>query len=139
VVARGLVSAVIQAGGLLKDLTVAETARYTASLFSHSEPVVEVLDRAGIAGIADHGVGKYAASKLAAGLRRGRGGGPSGLLTEMTAMPPVDGLPAPELSRQVPLPSSDQTGYGVIASHDAPDRADLCSARHQSLNAASSR
>src|SRR3954465_13212561 len=32
-VARGLVSAVMQTGGLLKDLTVAETVAYTASLF----------------------------------------------------------------------------------------------------------
>ncbi len=36
---RGLVSAVLQTGGLLKDLTVAETARYTASLFAGSRPV----------------------------------------------------------------------------------------------------
>src|SRR5690348_14642477 len=33
---RGLVSAVLQTGGLLKDLTVEETARYTASLFATS-------------------------------------------------------------------------------------------------------
>jgi len=33
---RGLISAVLQTGGLLKDLTVAETARYTASLFAGS-------------------------------------------------------------------------------------------------------
>src|SRR5215218_4263858 len=33
-VARGLVSAVMQTGGLLKDLTVAETVQYTASLFA---------------------------------------------------------------------------------------------------------
>ncbi len=57
-IARGLVSAVLQTGGLLKDLTVAETARYTASLFGHSRPVSEVLERAGIAGIADRMVGK---------------------------------------------------------------------------------
>ncbi|MGN6796042.1 MAG: ATP-binding cassette domain-containing protein, partial [Streptosporangiaceae bacterium] len=35
---RGLVSAVLQTGGLLKDLTVEETARYTASLFATSTP-----------------------------------------------------------------------------------------------------
>jgi ABC-type sulfate/molybdate transport systems ATPase subunit len=40
---RGLVSAVLQTGGLLKDLTVAETAQYTASLFAGSRPVDEVL------------------------------------------------------------------------------------------------
>lgn len=57
-IARGLVSAVMQTGGLLKDLTVAETAQYTASLFAHSMPVGEVLKRAGISGIADRRVGK---------------------------------------------------------------------------------
>jgi ABC-2 type transport system ATP-binding protein len=55
---RGLVSAVLQTGGLLKDLTVAETARYTASLFAGSRPVDEVLRRAGISDIADRRVGK---------------------------------------------------------------------------------
>jgi ABC-2 type transport system ATP-binding protein len=57
-IARGLVAAVMQTGGLLKDLTVAETAQYTASLFVHSRPVQEVLSRAGISGIADRKVGK---------------------------------------------------------------------------------
>jgi ABC-2 type transport system ATP-binding protein len=57
-ISRGLVSAVLQTGGLLKDLTVAETARYTASLFAHSQPVDEVLKRAGIADIGDRMVGK---------------------------------------------------------------------------------
>jgi ABC-2 type transport system ATP-binding protein len=57
-IARGLVSAVLQTGGLLKDLTVAETARYTASLFAQSRPVSEVLDRAGITAIGDRKVGK---------------------------------------------------------------------------------
>jgi ABC-2 type transport system ATP-binding protein len=55
---RGLVSAVLQTGGLLKDLTVEETARYTASLFATSTPVAEVLRRAGISAIADRRVGK---------------------------------------------------------------------------------
>jgi ABC-2 type transport system ATP-binding protein len=55
---RGLVAAVMQTGGLLKDLTVAETAEYTASLFAHTESVADVLTRAGIAGIADRKVGK---------------------------------------------------------------------------------
>jgi ABC-2 type transport system ATP-binding protein len=54
----GMVSAVMQTGGLLKDLTVEETARYTASLFSHARPVAEVLQRAGISAIADRRVGK---------------------------------------------------------------------------------
>jgi len=57
-IARGLVSAVMQTGGLLKDLTVAETVAYTASLFASSVPVRDVLERAGIAGIADRRVGK---------------------------------------------------------------------------------
>lgn len=37
-IGRGLVSAVMQSGGLLNDYTVGETARYTASLFAHSPP-----------------------------------------------------------------------------------------------------
>jgi ABC-2 type transport system ATP-binding protein len=57
-VAHGLVAAVMQTGGLLKDLTVQETARYTASLFSGARPVAEVLERAGITAIADRRVGK---------------------------------------------------------------------------------
>ena len=55
---RGLVSAVLQTGGLLKDLTVRETARYTASLFASSNSVDEALTRAGIIDIADRRVGK---------------------------------------------------------------------------------
>jgi ABC-2 type transport system ATP-binding protein len=57
-IGRGLVSAVMQTGGLLKDLTVSETVRLTATLFSDSRPVKEVLERAGIAAIADRLVGK---------------------------------------------------------------------------------
>jgi ABC-2 type transport system ATP-binding protein len=57
-VTKGLVAAVMQTGGLLKDLTVRETAIYTAELFPVSRPVDEVLERAGIAGIADRLVGK---------------------------------------------------------------------------------
>jgi ABC-2 type transport system ATP-binding protein len=57
-ISRGLVSAVMQTGGLLKDLTVGETARYTANLFAQSLPVDEVLRRAGIAELADRLVGK---------------------------------------------------------------------------------
>ena len=37
-VRRGLVSAVMQAGGLLKDLTVAETVQYTAALSLSAAP-----------------------------------------------------------------------------------------------------
>ena len=42
-IARGLVSAVMQSGGLLKDLTVEETVRLTASLFADTEDVDEAL------------------------------------------------------------------------------------------------
>ena len=57
-VRHGLVSAVMQTGGLLKDLTVTETLRLTASLFSNTRPVEEVLHRAGITDIADRRVVK---------------------------------------------------------------------------------
>ena len=55
---RGLVSAVMQTGGLLRDLTVAETVEYTASLFASSQDVRNVLSQAGISTIADQRVGK---------------------------------------------------------------------------------
>jgi ABC-2 type transport system ATP-binding protein len=55
---RGLISAVMQTGGLLRDLTVYETVEYTASLFAHSQSPREVLQRAGITEIADRRVGK---------------------------------------------------------------------------------
>ena len=57
-VRHGLISAVMQTGGLLKDLTVAETLRLTASLFSDTRPVAEVLARAGISDLGDRRVGK---------------------------------------------------------------------------------
>jgi ABC-2 type transport system ATP-binding protein len=57
-IARGDVSAVMQNGGLLKDFTVRETVRYTASLYANPQSVGEVLERAGIAHIADRRVGK---------------------------------------------------------------------------------
>jgi len=57
-VARGEVSAVMQNGGLLKDFTVGETVAYTASLYAHARPVPEVLERAGIAEIAERRVAK---------------------------------------------------------------------------------
>jgi len=57
-IARGLVSAVMQTGGLLKDLSVRETVQYTASLFADTRSVDEVLDNAGITAIADRKVGK---------------------------------------------------------------------------------
>lgn len=48
-VRRGLVSAVLQTGGLLKDLTMAETVQYASPLFPIATPVAEVIERAGIA------------------------------------------------------------------------------------------
>ncbi len=57
-ISLGLISAVMQTGGLLRELTVAETVRYTASLFTRSEPAGDVLRRAGIADLADRLVGK---------------------------------------------------------------------------------
>ncbi len=57
-VRHGLVSAVMQTGGLLKDLTVSETLRLTASLFSDTKPVAEVMARAGISDLADRRVVK---------------------------------------------------------------------------------
>lgn len=57
-IARGQVSAVMQTGGLLKDITVRETVQLTASLFANSQPVDEVLERAGIRDIGDRRVDK---------------------------------------------------------------------------------
>jgi ABC-2 type transport system ATP-binding protein len=57
-VARGLVAAVMQTGGLLKDLTVRETVQYTASLFADTKPVDAVLESAGISEIAGRKVAK---------------------------------------------------------------------------------
>src|SRR3954470_2384857 len=57
-IARGLVSAVMQTGGLIKDLTVRETVEYTASLFADTTPVDVVLATSGITEIADRKVGK---------------------------------------------------------------------------------
>src|SRR5215475_1062275 len=57
-ISYGLVSAVMQTGGLLRDLTVRETVEYTASLFASSQAVGEVLAGAGITDIGDRRVGK---------------------------------------------------------------------------------
>lgn len=56
-ISHGLVSAVLQTGGLLKDITVRETLALTASLFVDTRPIDEVMQRAGIAEIADRLVG----------------------------------------------------------------------------------
>jgi ABC-2 type transport system ATP-binding protein len=58
-VALGLVSAVMQTGGLLKDYTVEETVKLTAVLFGRPASAVgEALQRAGIADIGKRLVGK---------------------------------------------------------------------------------
>ncbi len=57
-IAAGRISAVLQSGGLLPDITVGETVRAVAALHRHPCPVIEVLVRAGIDGIADRPVGK---------------------------------------------------------------------------------
>ncbi|MFC9664321.1 ABC transporter ATP-binding protein [Nocardia sp. NPDC127606] len=57
-VRTGRVAAVLQSGGLLPDLTVGETVRLVAALHARPRPVPEVLERAGIADIADRLVGK---------------------------------------------------------------------------------
>ncbi len=55
-VERGLVAAVLQGGGLLRDLTVRETVEYTAALFEYARPVDEALEAAGLTGVADRRV-----------------------------------------------------------------------------------
>jgi len=57
-IAEGRVSAVMQSGGLLKDLTVLETVQLTASFFRATRSVHEVMERAGIADIGSRQVGK---------------------------------------------------------------------------------
>src|SRR5262249_27612175 len=57
-IARGRVSAIMQTAGLLKALTIKETARLTGTLFPPSRPVDEVLARAGITEIGNRLVGK---------------------------------------------------------------------------------
>ncbi len=54
----GMVSAVLQSGGLLRDLTVRETVVLVASAFPSALPVDAVLERAGIAGLARRRVSK---------------------------------------------------------------------------------
>ncbi|WP_446210879.1 ABC transporter ATP-binding protein [Micromonospora sp. IBSANI012] len=57
-VRHGRVTAVMQTGGLLKDLTVAEMVRMTAHFHGRTRPVAEVLARAGLTEAADRPVGK---------------------------------------------------------------------------------
>ena len=55
---EGRVSAVLQTGGLLVDMTVRETVQLIASLFKKATPVDEVMERAGITKIAGRRVSK---------------------------------------------------------------------------------
>lgn len=57
-VTAGRISAVLQSGGLLRDLTVQETVQMVASLFDDPRPVDEVLTRAGLAKLATRRVAK---------------------------------------------------------------------------------
>ncbi|MDN5876453.1 MAG: ABC transporter ATP-binding protein [Brevibacterium sp.] len=57
-ISRGLVSSVMQTGGLLDDLTVRETVEYTSAIFASSLEVDVVLARAGISDIAKSTVKK---------------------------------------------------------------------------------
>ncbi|KRF40036.1 multidrug ABC transporter ATP-binding protein [Terrabacter sp. Soil811] len=57
-VVGGHVSAVLQTGGLLRDLTVRETVRMIASTYAVHSPVDEVIDRAGLRSLADRRVSK---------------------------------------------------------------------------------
>ncbi len=54
----GKVSAVLQSGGLLQDLSVRETVQVVASAYSHPQPIDEVIDRAGLTAIARRRVSK---------------------------------------------------------------------------------
>ena len=57
-VAHGLVAAVMQTGGLFKDLTVRESVEYVAALFPDARPVGDVLATAGITDLADRRLGR---------------------------------------------------------------------------------
>ncbi|GAB3887488.1 ABC transporter ATP-binding protein [Terrabacter terrigena] len=57
-VVSGAVSAVLQTGGLLRDLTVRETVRMIASTYAAHSPVDVVIDRAGLTALADRRVSK---------------------------------------------------------------------------------
>ncbi len=57
-IAHGLVAAVMQTAGLLKDISVRETLELTGSLFVHTVSVDSVMRRAGITDIGDRRVNK---------------------------------------------------------------------------------
>jgi ABC-2 type transport system ATP-binding protein len=57
-ISHGLVAAVMQTAGLLKDISVRETLELTGSLFVHHASVDSVMERAGITDIGDRRVNK---------------------------------------------------------------------------------
>lgn len=57
-VAAGHVAALLQTGGLLRDITVRETVTLVASTYAKPRPIDEVLQRAGIASLAHRRVAK---------------------------------------------------------------------------------
>ncbi|GAA1407084.1 ABC transporter ATP-binding protein [Glutamicibacter uratoxydans] len=57
-VSSGRVSAVMQTGGLLRDMTVLETVRVIAAMHQRPERVEAVMERTGLSGIAKRRVGK---------------------------------------------------------------------------------
>jgi ABC-2 type transport system ATP-binding protein len=57
-VVAGRVSAVLQTGGLLRDLTVRETVLMIASTYAAHSPVDEVIERAGLTALANRRVSK---------------------------------------------------------------------------------
>lgn len=54
----GRISALLQTGGLLADLSVRDTVRYIAAAYPHPAPIDEVLERTGLAEIAGRRVSK---------------------------------------------------------------------------------
>lgn len=57
-IGRGLVAAVMQTGGLLKDITVRDTLVLTASLFANAMDIDQAMERAGITSIAKRKIEK---------------------------------------------------------------------------------
>ncbi len=57
-IAHGLVSAVMQTGGLLKNISVRETVEFTARLFPGHRDIADVIARAGLEQIANRRVGQ---------------------------------------------------------------------------------
>lgn len=57
-VSSGRVSAVLQTGGLLRDMTVKETVTVIASMHGKSDRIAEVMERTGLTRIAKRRVGK---------------------------------------------------------------------------------